>query len=113
MTRWSLLELLMVADLLARAERETNKEKLRTGRRAGSPAASSPATSARSSASPGGVIAHGGATFIDALIRENLIDEYRLVIHPVAIGVGPASSARYASRSSSTTSKPAHFRAES
>jgi dihydrofolate reductase len=38
---------------------------------------------------PGGVIiAHGGATFIDALIRENLIDEYRLVIHPVAIGHG-------------------------
>src|SRR4051794_21655875 len=32
----------------------------------------------------GGVIlAHGGATFINSLIRENLIDEYRLVIHPV------------------------------
>ena len=38
---------------------------------------------------PGGVIvAHGGATFVDALIRESLIDEYRLVIHPVAIGHG-------------------------
>ncbi len=38
---------------------------------------------------PGGVIvAHGGATFIGALIRENLIDEYRLVIHPVVIGHG-------------------------
>jgi dihydrofolate reductase len=38
---------------------------------------------------PGGVIlAHGGATFIGSLIRENLIDEYRLVIHPVAIGHG-------------------------
>lgn len=38
---------------------------------------------------PGGVIlAHGGATFIDALIRDGLIDEYRLVIHPVAIGHG-------------------------
>jgi len=37
----------------------------------------------------GGVIlAHGGATFVDALIRENLIDEYRLVIHPVVIGHG-------------------------
>ena len=38
---------------------------------------------------PGGVIlAHGGATFVDALIGEGLIDEYRLVIHPVAIGHG-------------------------
>ena len=38
---------------------------------------------------PGGVIvAHGGATFIGSLIRENLIDEYRLVIHPVVIGNG-------------------------
>lgn len=38
---------------------------------------------------PGGVImAHGGATFIGSLIRENLIDEYRLVIHPVVIGIG-------------------------
>jgi dihydrofolate reductase len=38
---------------------------------------------------PGGVIlAHGGATFLHALIREGLIDEYRLVIHPVAIGHG-------------------------
>ena len=38
---------------------------------------------------PGGVIlAHGGATFIDALIGRNLVDEYRLVIHPVVIGHG-------------------------
>jgi len=38
---------------------------------------------------PGGVIvAHGGATFIGSLIRENVIDEYRLVIHPVVIGNG-------------------------
>jgi dihydrofolate reductase len=38
---------------------------------------------------PGGVIlAHGGATFVNALIRDGLIDEYRLVIHPVAIGHG-------------------------
>jgi dihydrofolate reductase len=38
---------------------------------------------------PGGVIlAHGGATFVDSLIREGLIDEYRLVIHPVVIGNG-------------------------
>jgi dihydrofolate reductase len=38
---------------------------------------------------PGGVIlAHGGATFVDALIHDGLIDEFRLVIHPVAIGHG-------------------------
>jgi dihydrofolate reductase len=38
---------------------------------------------------PGGVIlAHGGATFLHALIRDGLVDEYRLVIHPVAIGHG-------------------------
>lgn len=36
----------------------------------------------------GPVLAHGGATFIGSLIRENLIDEYRLVIHPVVIGNG-------------------------
>jgi dihydrofolate reductase len=38
---------------------------------------------------PGGLIlAHGGAIFVDALIRAGLIDEYRLVIHPVVIGNG-------------------------
>jgi dihydrofolate reductase len=38
---------------------------------------------------PGGVIiAHGGAKFISSLIRENLIDEYRMVVHPVVIGHG-------------------------
>src|SRR6266545_2009883 len=34
------------------------------------------------------ILAHGGATFVDALIGERLIDEYRLVIHPVVIGNG-------------------------
>jgi dihydrofolate reductase len=44
---------------------------------------------ARLKREPGGVVlAHGGATFVDALIRDGLIDEYRLVIHPVAIGHG-------------------------
>ncbi len=37
----------------------------------------------------GGIIlAHGGATFSDSLIRERLVEEYRLVIHPVVIGNG-------------------------
>jgi dihydrofolate reductase len=52
---------------------------------------------------PGGVIlAHGGATFVGALIHDGLIDEYRLVIHPVAIGHGTGLSARSASRYGST-----------
>jgi dihydrofolate reductase len=40
-------------------------------------------------AEPGGVIlVHGGAKFVDSLIHDGLIDEYRLVIHPVVIGTG-------------------------
>jgi dihydrofolate reductase len=31
-------------------------------------------------------MAHGGATFVQALSRLGLIDEYRLVILPVALG---------------------------
>jgi dihydrofolate reductase len=38
--------------------------------------------------SGGVIIAHGGAKFVDALIEARLIDEYRLVIHPVVIGHG-------------------------
>ncbi len=38
---------------------------------------------------PGGdIIAHGGAAFVQALSKLRLIDEYRLVIHPVALGDG-------------------------
>ncbi|MGH9024775.1 MAG: dihydrofolate reductase family protein [Acidimicrobiia bacterium] len=38
---------------------------------------------------PGGpILAHGGATFVHSLVRAGLVDEYRLVIHPVAIGHG-------------------------
>jgi dihydrofolate reductase len=38
---------------------------------------------------PGGVIlAHGGAKFLHSLIGAGLVDEYRLVIHPVVIGHG-------------------------
>jgi dihydrofolate reductase len=38
--------------------------------------------------SGGEVVAHGGAAFVQSLSRYNLIDEYRLVIHPVALGDG-------------------------
>jgi dihydrofolate reductase len=38
---------------------------------------------------PGGeIMAHGGAAFVQALSRFGLIDEYRLVILPVALGNG-------------------------
>lgn len=38
---------------------------------------------------PGGdILAHGGAAFARSLVRFGLVDEYRLVIHPVALGTG-------------------------
>ena len=44
---------------------------------------------ARLKAQEGGyLLAHGGAKFAQALSRERLVDEYRLVIHPAALGDG-------------------------
>lgn len=38
---------------------------------------------------PGGdIVAWGGASFLQALSQEGLVDEYRLVINPVALGNG-------------------------
>jgi dihydrofolate reductase len=38
---------------------------------------------------PGGdIIAHGGAAFARSLVRLGLVDEYRLLVHPVALGQG-------------------------
>jgi len=34
------------------------------------------------------LLAHGGATFAQSLARHDLIDEYRLITHPVAVGSG-------------------------
>jgi dihydrofolate reductase len=34
------------------------------------------------------LLAHGGVRFAQALIRAGLIDEYRLVVHPVVLGEG-------------------------
>ncbi|GAB3557978.1 dihydrofolate reductase family protein [Spirosoma fluminis] len=36
----------------------------------------------------GDLIAYGGATFVSALIKHNLIDEYHLLVNPAAIGIG-------------------------
>lgn len=38
---------------------------------------------------PGGdIIAYGGSTFVSALIRHGLVDEYHLFVNPAAIGAG-------------------------
>jgi dihydrofolate reductase len=34
------------------------------------------------------ILAHGGASFAQSLAKYNLIDEYRLIVHPVALGSG-------------------------
>jgi dihydrofolate reductase len=36
------------------------------------------------------LLAHGGASFAQALVRLGLVDEYRLVVHPVVLGCGLA-----------------------
>jgi dihydrofolate reductase len=36
----------------------------------------------------GYLLAHGGARFARSLVETGLIDEYRLVIHPVVLGAG-------------------------
>ena len=44
---------------------------------------------ARLKAEPGGeILAHGGVRFVQSLVRLGLVDEYRLYVHPVAIGAG-------------------------
>lgn len=34
------------------------------------------------------ILAHGGASFAQSLVQAGLIDEYRLLVHPVAVGSG-------------------------
>jgi dihydrofolate reductase len=44
---------------------------------------------ARLKAEPGKfILAHGGAAFAQSLVQLDLIDEYRLVVHPVVLGHG-------------------------
>jgi dihydrofolate reductase len=38
--------------------------------------------------SDGYLLAHGGTRFARSLVQSGLIDEYRLVIHPVVLGAG-------------------------
>jgi dihydrofolate reductase len=44
------------------------------------------------------LLAHGGATFAQALSRERLVDEYRLTIQPAALGAGCRYSRTWAAR---------------
>lgn len=34
------------------------------------------------------LMAHGGAAFVQSLSRDGLVDEYRLITHPIAVGSG-------------------------
>ncbi|HMI93277.1 MAG TPA: dihydrofolate reductase family protein [Polyangiales bacterium] len=34
------------------------------------------------------ILAHGGARFAQSLVKHGLVDEYRLLVHPVALGTG-------------------------
>lgn len=34
------------------------------------------------------ILAHGGAGFAQSLVKEGLIDEYRLMVHPIVLGTG-------------------------
>jgi len=36
------------------------------------------------------ILAHGGAGFARSLVRHGLVDEFRLLVHPVALGRGPS-----------------------
>lgn len=36
------------------------------------------------------ILAHGGAAFARSLVAGKLVDEYRLLVHPVALGGGLA-----------------------
>jgi dihydrofolate reductase len=44
---------------------------------------------ARLEAEPGkDILAHGGAGFAQSLVQHDLVDEYRLIVHPVVLGRG-------------------------
>jgi dihydrofolate reductase len=67
------------------------------------------------------ILAHGGAGFAQSLVAEGLIDEYRLLVHPVVLGRGRAlfetvqaprdleliSSTRFPSGANAVVYKPA------
>jgi dihydrofolate reductase len=60
----------------------------RDGRVASGPLAEEIARLKREEGGP--IFAHGGASFAQSLVRADLVDEYRLAVHPVALGRGKA-----------------------
>jgi len=78
------------AKKLKRASPEET-EKNQTSWREATVASNLVAEIARQEAQPGKpLIAYGGAAFARELIKHDLVDEYRLVVHPVALGKGQA-----------------------
>ena len=55
------------------------------------------------------IIAYGGATFVSALIKHGLIDEYHLFINPAAIGSGMSIFKELDSRQNLTLVKSTSF----
>ena len=57
----------------------------------------------------GDIITYGGATFVSALIKQGLIDEYHLFINPTALGKGMAIFNELDTRQNLTLVKAASF----
>ena len=55
------------------------------------------------------IVAYGGATFVSALIKRGLIDEYHLFINPTAIGTGMAIFKELDSKQNLTLVKSTSF----
>ena len=55
------------------------------------------------------IIAYGGATFVSALIKQGLIDEFHLFINPAAIGNGMTIFKEFASKQNMTLVKSTSF----
>jgi dihydrofolate reductase len=56
------------------------------------------------------LLAHGGVTFARSLVATGLIDEYRLVVHPIALGQGASLFAKLAAPMRSRLVKSVPFK---
>jgi dihydrofolate reductase len=55
------------------------------------------------------ILAHGGASFAQSLVKEGLVDEYRLLVHPIALGSGKPLFAALPERSELTLLQAIRF----